>query len=236
MLVPTPNVEYEIEYDELATLKHLADEGCIERALEFSNSSLGNSLGVSTQTVSRRLRELDDAGLLDREMVPHGQRIAITTAGIRALKYEQERYNRIFDQLADIALTGTVTEGLGEGQHFVSLPGYVEQFRNELGYSPYPGTLNIDLNEESTQRRTALSAFDNATRIEGWTDDGRTYGPATCYPITLRANGNAYRHAHIIDPERTHHDESQLEVIAPGKLRSALALDDGDTVTAHVES
>jgi riboflavin kinase len=38
----------------------------------------------------------------------------------------------------------------------------------------------------------------------------------------------------VIAPERTHHDEDQLEVIAPVKLRDVLGLADGDHLTVHV--
>ena len=39
---------------------------------------------------------------------------------------------------------------------------------------------------------------------------------------------------HVIVPERTHHDEDQLELIAPVKLRGELDLADGDEVRVHV--
>jgi riboflavin kinase len=72
-------------------------------------------------------------------------------------------------------------------------------------------------------------------RIDGWEDDDRTYGPAVCYPATVEAGGEEYEPAHVIAPERTHHDEDQLEVIAPVKLREALGLDDGDPLTVRIE-
>jgi riboflavin kinase len=71
--------------------------------------------------------------------------------------------------------------------------------------------------------------------IDGWEDEERTYGPAYCYPATVEtADGERYEPAHVIAPERTHHDDDQLEVIAPDKLRDELALDDGDQITIHV--
>jgi riboflavin kinase len=38
----------------------------------------------------------------------------------------------------------------------------------------------------------------------------------------------------VIVPDRTHHDASQLEVIAPVRLRETLGLVDGDTVTVLI--
>ncbi|MFW5797368.1 MAG: DUF120 domain-containing protein, partial [Spirochaetota bacterium] len=61
-----------------------------------------------------------------------------------------------------------------------------------------------------------------------------TYGAATCYGVTLVADGEPYDEVHAIVPDRTHHDEDQLELIAPDRLRDALDLSDGDTVEVRV--
>jgi riboflavin kinase len=79
-----------------------------------------------------------------------------------------------------------------------------------------------------------MAALEPVT-IEGWEDDERTYGPAYCYPASVTAGDSVYEPAHVIAPERTHHDEDQLEVIAPEKLRDELDLDDGDELTIHVK-
>jgi riboflavin kinase len=124
---------------------------------------------------------------------------------------------------------------MGEGRHYITLPGYMAQFEDRLGYEPFPGTLNVDLTDASVRRRRALDAMDPVP-IDGWEDEDRTYGPAVCYPATVEtADGDVYEDAHTIAPERTHHDEDQLELIAPEKLRDALELADDDTVTVTVE-
>ena len=43
-----------------------------------------------------------------------------------------------------------------------------------------------------------------------------------------------YERAHVIAPERTHHGEDQLEVIAPDRLRDEMDLEDDDELTIHV--
>jgi riboflavin kinase len=128
---------------------------------------------------------------------------------------------------------------MGEGRHYISLPGYMRQFEERLGYEPFPGTLNLDLDSESVRRRGAMETFE-PIEIDGWEDDERTYGPCVCYPATVVADdgedeGEAYDGAHVIAPERTHHDEDQLELIAPEKLRDVLGLDDSDRVAVRVE-
>ncbi|WP_255193335.1 CTP-dependent riboflavin kinase [Natronobeatus ordinarius] len=219
---------------ELAVLKLLAIEGGLSGDLKISCSALADQLDASNQTASRRLQRLESATLLERDTVSDGQWVAITDAGERALRAEYEDYRRIFEDGSEIELEGTVTGGMGEGRHYISLPGYNRQFEDRLGYEPYPGTLNVDLLEESVRRRSAVSSLEPVP-IDGWEDDERTYGPAVCYPATLEtADGECYEGAHTIEPERTHHDDDKLEVIAPAKLRDELDLSDDDHLTIYV--
>ncbi|WP_299269138.1 CTP-dependent riboflavin kinase [Halorientalis sp.] len=222
-----------VGYDELATLKLLAIEGALEGQQKVSCSALADDLDASNQTASRRLQRLDDAKYVEREMVNDGQWVEITGEGESALRREYADYRRIFEREAAIGLQGFVTSGMGEGRHYISLPGYMEQFIEKLGYEPFAGTLNVDLTEESVRARAGMASLEPVT-IEGWEDDERTYGPAFCYPASVEVGDSIYEPAHVIAPERTHHDEDQLEVIAPEKLREALGLDDDDEVTINV--
>ncbi len=224
-----------VGHDELAVLKLLALDGGITGETKTSCSVLSERLDVSTQTASRRLQRLEDAGYLTRETVTDGQWLSVTTDGEQALRTEYEDYRRIFERATTVELTGTVTAGMGEGRHYISLPGYMRQFRERLGYEPFAGTLNVALSDTSVRRRSALDAID-AVSIDGWEDDDRTYGPAVCYPATVTAaSGSQYEGAHIIAPERTHHDDDKLELIAPDKLRDELGIEDDERITITVE-
>ncbi len=220
--------------DELAVLKLLALDGGLAGDVKTSCSELASRLDASNQTASRRLQRLEGADLIDRDTVSDGQWVAITESGERSLRSEYEAYRRIFERDPELELEGVVTSGMGEGRHYISLPGYQEQFAEKLGYEPFPGTLNVDLESESVRRRSAESGLDPVP-IEGWEDDERTYGPAVCRPARVEtAGGEAYEGAHTIAPERTHHDDDQLELIAPAKLREELDLADGDRLTIRV--
>jgi riboflavin kinase len=224
-----------VGHDELAALKLLALEGALGERATVTCAGLGDRLGASTQTASRRLQRLEDADLLDREILNDGQRVAVTEAGERALQREYADYRRIFERDAGVSLSGVVTSGMGEGRHYITLPGYMEQFESRLGYTPFAGTLNLDLDEESVRARARMDAIDPVP-IDGWEGEDRTYGPAFCWPATLATpEGERYEGTHVIAPERTHHGADQLEVIAPEKLREALGLADGDHVTVHVD-
>jgi riboflavin kinase len=219
--------------DELVALKAVALAGGLSGVAALSCAGLGETLGVSDQTASRRLRRLADAGLVDREVTGDGQRVSLTDDGAARLRREYADYRRLFAD-ETLALAGAVTGGMGEGRHYISLDGYMRQFRERLGYEPYPGTLNVALDDRSVRARAEIEAFE-AVPIDGWADEERTFGPATCYAATVeRADGDAYEGAHAIVPERTHHDEDQIEVIAPDRLRDELALADGDRVVLRV--
>jgi riboflavin kinase len=223
------------------TLKHLALAGALDGEAKLSCASLAERLDASTQTASRRLQQLEDSGYIAREVVSDGQWVEIAEPGERRLQTEYETYRKLFERDAAVELSGTVTSGMGEGRHYISLDGYMEQFRTKLGYEPFPGTLNVDLDDESVRARPRLDALDPIT-IEGWESDDRTYGPAYCHPAVLvvgaeedsAQESTEYDRAHVISPERTHHGDDHLELIAPDELRETLAIADGTEVTIRV--
>ena len=223
--------------DELTALKFVALEGARSGPVKISCSGLADRLDASNQTASRRLQRLEDAGHLERDVVADGQWVSLTESGEAALHREYSHYRRIFEETdpSTVELTGTLTSGMGEGRHYISLPGYKEQFEERLGYEPFPGTFNVDLDEESVRGRSSMSSL-SGVAIDGWEDDERTFGPATCYAATVADGDTVVEPTHIIVPERTHHDETQLEIIAPVRLRDELDVADGDEVTVRVEA
>lgn len=230
MLVTMPDADYEITYDELATLRYLADQNGIEEKIELSTSSLTNELNISNQTVSRRLRNLDDAGLIDRNRIHQGQSILITSKGLELLQRERRKYNQIFEPDNALIFSGVLTDGLGEGHYFISLDGYTNQFQEKLGYKPYPGTLNVELHPPSQKHLSELHNMGTPIQINGWDDGDTRYGPAVCYESAIHTDTDYYYSSHIIVPEKTRHGDSILEVIAPAKLRSILSISNGDEI------
>jgi riboflavin kinase len=222
-----------LDSDGVWTLKHLALAGALGSETKLSCAALAERLDASTQTASRRLQELESGGYIDREMLGDGQLVTVTDTGEEQLQAEYEAYRRIFEGSAAVSLSGAVTSGMGEGRHYITLSGYMEQFRAKLGYEPFAGTLNIDLDAESVRERPRLDAVEPVT-IEGWESEERTYGPAYCYPATLVTSADSYERAHVIAPERTHHGDDHLELIAPEGLRETLDLEDGTEVTVRV--
>jgi riboflavin kinase len=226
----------DIGYRGLEMLKHLAVDGARDGYVEATATELASKYDrdVSSQTISRRLRALEDGEYISRGHAGNGQTIHVTDRGCRLLEREYRDYQYIFECENGIEIRGVVTSGMGEGAHYISRSGYVEQFVARLGYEPHPGTLNVRLSDDSIVQRAGLAGT-SGIQIDSWEGAERTYGAAVCYPVDLRAGGDCYRKAHVIVPDRTHHGEKRLEVIAPDRLRDVLSLEDGDQIRVTVE-
>ncbi|VVB68020.1 Riboflavin kinase [uncultured archaeon] len=209
---------------EVETLKRLAVMGAHGSQISLSSSVLATWLGTSPQTAARRLALLEEQGYLVRKVTSSGQRVRITEKGWQRLQVEYQEYRRVFEGERIAVVRGKVTAGLGEGQYYISREGYRIQFLQSLGFVPFPGTLNIKLDEPFVP----LSW--QAIKIEGFQDEGRTFGGCKCYKIRVRGIEAA-----IVRPERSSYPENLVEVIAPVSLREALGLVNGDEVKATLE-
>jgi len=114
-------------------------------------------------------------------------------------------------------MRGKIASGLGQAQYFISREGYSRQFLEHLGFVPFPGTLNVQLEESFPVELPAI-------RIEGFAEEGKSFGECKCYRIRL--NGIE---AAVVRPEKSRYPPELIEIIAPVKLR-ALGLEDGDPV------
>ena len=231
MTVTSPNSEAirpRSRGEALAVLKVLALAGADHATVLLTSRELGEKIGVSQQAADRYLVALEKRGLITRSLAQRRQRLLLTPTALDLLRAEYHSYRRIFEGPAKISFTGVVTSGLGEGRYYLSQPGYVIQFTERLGYSPYPGTLNVRVDSEAL-RKVGLVEGWNGIRIDGFQASGRTFGGATCFPA--RMNGHA---CHLIHPDRTHYKDV-VEFVARECLRDALPVKDDDTVAVDIE-
>jgi riboflavin kinase, archaea type len=113
---------------------------------------------------------------------------------------------------------GKIVSGLGQAQYFLTREGYSRQFVERLGYLPFPGTLNVQLEEPFPMGPKAI-------KIEGFVEEDRTFGECWCCRIKLNGIDAA-----VVRPKRSLYPPELIEVIAPVQLRRALGLEDGDIV------
>ncbi len=214
--------------DQLAVLKVLALAGADHTPVVLTSAALGERIGVSQQAADRYLVGLEGAGLLTRSLAQRRQRLQLTAAGMAALRAEYLTYRRIFEGPARLKFSGAVVSGLGEGRYYLSQPGYVVQFSERLGYSPYPGTLNVRVGPAALRKVELVGGW-RGLRIDGFEASGRTFGGASCFPA--RMNGHP---CHLIHPDRSHYRDV-VEFIAAERLRDVLSLKDEDTVEVDLE-
>ncbi|KUO40980.1 MAG: hypothetical protein APZ16_06370 [Candidatus Hadarchaeum yellowstonense] len=212
----------------IETLLLLAKEGAAQGELRIPSSRLAKLLGVSKQTAIRKLAELEKQSLITRRVEPRGQYLRITTAGMSALRALHQELGRILKQEpGKLILSGKVVTGMGEGSYYVGQPGYAEQFQRELGFLPYPGTLDIKLDKASLELREAMLRLPSR-QVSGFRTKERTFGPVKFFPAKVKGVKSA-----VVIPNRTHHTDI-LEIIAPHNLRKTIGLKDGDEVKVEV--
>ncbi|AEA12641.1 Riboflavin kinase [Thermoproteus uzoniensis 768-20] len=186
-------------------------------------SEAAKALGISRQGLHKALRRLRAAGYVEE-----GPYIKIAEAGREVLK-EALRSLMAYFGMSGIRLEGYVARGLGEGAFYVSLEGYRRQIEEKLGFTPYPGTLNVVLTADSLIYRRYLEALPGIL-IKGFSDGVRTYGNVKAFKCKVGGIDCA-----LLVIERTHHGPEVVEIIAPVRLRDALALNDGDPVSVEVQ-
>lgn len=211
----------------VATLRQLALLGAVHEYLSISTAEFGRHLGISQQSASVRVLELLDASLVERRLGTRRQELRITDRGLDVLRGEYAAYRRIFEMEAQIRFRGRLEHGLGEGYYYMSQEGYREQFRQKLGFAPYPGTLNLKLEGTELTKLEVLQKADGVL-IEGFTDGGRTFGGAKCFRASLQDVPCV-----TILPIRSHYQDV-LEVISRDKLRDRLGLHDGEMLEVDV--
>jgi CTP-dependent riboflavin kinase len=152
-------------------------------------------------------------------------------------------------------LTGEVSSGLGRAHVFMAQPHYQDQFRQMLGATAWPGTLNlrveasmlshyialrqkagIDTLDAPDEARQAAKDIDvgayDVVRIRGFLRDGVSFGGATAFHGTVHHHDEAVPCALLI-PDLTRHVDV-IELISPTFLREHLSLSDGDRLTVSL--
>jgi len=220
------------EWRHIFTLLKLAEMGAHRRTAKISTEYLAGKLGVSQQTASRYLIELDKNEWIKRTVTPEGCLIKITDAGVKELKKLCSELRLLMEAAypPSITLEGVVFTGLGEGAYYISRERYRNQFIEKLGFDPYLGTLNLKLTTDyDVKTRSELEAYP-AIEIEGFRNENRTFGSVKCYPVIIE---NKVKGALIL-ALRSHYDSSVIEIIAPVFLRKHLNLKDGHKVKVEV--
>ena len=207
----------------LQTLKEIALLGAMNQKIELSSLELAKLLKTSQQSASRYLLELDSMGFIIRELGIKKQLIQITEPGADILQTEYAQYEQIFELATKIRFKGRLVSCLGEGKYYTGHKGYQDQFFSKLKFTPYPGTLNVEIQSIERNKLRLLKQYDGVC-LEPFTAENRTFGEVRCFPATINGVKGA-----VVLPLRSHYSTT-LEVVSPEFLRKRLQLKDGDEV------
>lgn len=126
-------------------------------------------------------------------------------------------------------IVGKLASGIGQGKHFTRLDWARRQFIERLGIDPYPGTVNIVV-----EQPVALAAWARVVARPGIRIDNPNDGPHDCDARCYRASISGRIPAAIVLPEVDGYPRGQIELIATMNVREALGIADGDPVTLVV--
>ena len=217
----------DLKTQHLLTLAHLLSKGGKYNFVTITTSSLGKSIGRSQQAASLHLKELEDGGFIERILTGRKLSVRITQKGFSELStLSRLLVNSIDSSSSYVEIKGKVVAGMGEGAYYMSLKGYTKQFKSKLGYVPFPGTLNVKLDDKKYINSVRQFLELEGVKITSFSDGKRTYGWVKCF----RGKINNKLDCELIILERTHHDESIIEFISEKNIRKHLKLKNNSSV------
>jgi len=141
-------------------------------------------------------------------------------------------YNDECDKLAKmndkLTVTGKIVSGEKKGAFFTQLDWVQDQCQEKLGFKPFPGTLNLEIDTATIPQIEALLKKRGMELVPP--------DPSFCaghvYPVNIMGVGGA-----IVAPAEgvRVHGKNILELIAPTCLKEAMDVDDGDEIMLVAE-
>ncbi|MGB5749358.1 MAG: HAD-IA family hydrolase [Desulfobacterales bacterium] len=132
----------------------------------------------------------------------------------------------MIDQLK---ITGKIVGGAKQGAFFTQLDWVREQCLKKLGFTPWPGTLNLEISAEGMPVVKLLKPEEG---IELVPPDSQ-YCSGHVYPVSVEG----IRGAIVFPAEDVRvHKQNIVEIISPKMLKDALKVKDGDWVTLTINA
>lgn len=120
-------------------------------------------------------------------------------------------------------MIGIVRDGAGQARDFTQLDWVRAQCRAQFGFEPYPGTLNLQI-----ENFDALDTWRARAGIALAPAPG--FCPARCFRVQLNRKISAV----WIIPDVPAYPRDVIEVIAPVRLRDALGVANGDKIEIEI--
>ncbi len=130
-----------------------------------------------------------------------------------------------------ITIRGRLFSGMGKGSYYVGHQEYQRRFEEALGYPPYPGTLNVKLEDGRTIKEVAGLRSKGGIKVKGFKIGGESFSSLICFRGEFRGVKVA-----LLFIDVTYYNDSVAELISPEYLRGRFGLRDGEEVTFTVDA
>ncbi len=221
----------ELKIQHILTLSYLLSKGAKYNYVTITTASLGKNIKRSQQAASKHLLELEQNRFIERIISQRNISVKITPRGFSEMVKISSVLQKSLDSSPSyVKLCGTLVSGMGEGAYYMGLRGYTKQFQSKIGYVPYPGTLNVRLDQRIHQELVKQFETLDGIKIKSFSDKKRTFGWVRCFNAKLDDSIDC----ELIILERTHHDDSIVELISKHCLRDAAKIRDGSKVSITI--
>ncbi|MCP4297921.1 MAG: DUF120 domain-containing protein [Proteobacteria bacterium] len=120
-------------------------------------------------------------------------------------------------------IQGKIQTGRGEAAYFTELDWVKHQCLDKLGFTPYPGTLNVKIAQNDVQQ---VKVVEHSVKTELVPPD-----PQFCSACIIPCTIEGILAAIVIPAEEVRiHGSDILELIAPVQIRDSLSRGEGDTI------
>ncbi|WP_458747123.1 DUF120 domain-containing protein [Candidatus Nitrosocosmicus sp. T] len=236
-------------YFHLLVMIHLLSNGGKDSYLEITSTEISHIINRSQQTASKIIIDLEKENLIERVKNKKKFGMKLTETGCEILQniYNLLKVSMEKSQIKSMLFKGKIVTGMGEGAYYMSLEGYKKQFQNKLGYEPFPGTLNVKIEDKNYMNSRKDLINYPSIFIDGFKNSDRTFGWVRCYPATISQETRYSRDltqsqttdisydVHVLLLERTHHNNNLIEVIGPLNIKESSNLKNGDNVVVKIK-
>ena len=127
----------------------------------------------------------------------------------------------------ELTLTGKIVGGVKQGAFFTQLDWFQAQCRDQLGFEPYPGTLNLEISIDDVP---IVEKLESEAEIEFIPPDSE-FCSGKAFPVVVEGIPAA-----VVIPaaEVRVHGKNIIEVVAGQRLKDALKVGDGDLVELRI--
>ncbi len=221
----------ELKIQHILTLSYLLSKGAKHNYVTITTDSLGKNIKKSQQSASKHLLELEQNQFIERIISGRNISVKITNKGFSEMVKLSTILQKSLNSFpSHVEIKGTLISGMGEGAYYMGLKGYTKQFKSKIGYVPFPGTLNVKIDQKIHQESIKQFVNLNGININSFSDGKRTYGWVKCFPAKLNNSVDC----NLILLERTHHDNSVVELISKFCLRKTAKLKEGSKISIKI--